>query len=72
MNDKASEREDIRSRLGGDNNVEKPLVFKTSTKTEASIDWTMLKISFQDLQTLQDIMNYNKDMIENKFSKWSA
>lgn len=35
------------------------LEFITSKINEVSIDWTLLKISFKDMQTLQSILEYN-------------
>jgi hypothetical protein len=45
------------------------LVFRTFKNTEASIDWTLFKITFKDFQSLQKIADYNIEMLNNTLSE---
>lgn len=45
------------------------LEFITSKINEVSIDWTLLKISFKDMQTLQSILEYNQDLLNQTLNE---
>ena len=42
------------------------LVFKKFKKTEISLDWTLLKLSFQDLKLLKQIGDFNLKLIKER------
>ena len=46
-----------------------PLVFKKYKKTETSLDWTLLKLSFHDLQIFKQIFTYNVGLIKQRSEK---
>ena len=48
------------------------LVFRTYKKTESSLDWSLLKITFKDMQLLKQISDYNTEMIGKQFKQWKA
>ena len=52
------------------NNYAKNLVFKTYKKTDASIDWTLLKITFQDIQILKQIADHLGKLVNEDFLEW--
>lgn len=45
------------------------LEFRTFKNTEASIDWTLFKITFKDFQSLQKIADYNIEMLNNTLTE---
>ena len=46
-----------------------PLIFKKYKKTEISLDWTLLKLSFHDLQIFKQIFQYNIGLINQRSEK---
>ena len=44
-------------------------MFRTFKNTEASIDWTLFKITFKDFQSLQKIADYNIEMLNKTLSE---
>ncbi len=46
-----------------------PLVFKKYKKTEISLDWTLLKLSFHDLQIFKKMVSHNVDLIKVRSEK---
>ena len=52
------------------NNFVRNLVFRTYKKTDASIDWTLLKITFQDITLLQQIVDHIGELVNVNFFEW--
>ncbi len=46
------------------------LVFRTFKKTDASIDWTLLKITFYDITILSQIAGHIGDLVNENFIEW--
>ena len=46
------------------------LVFKSYKKSDASIDWTLFKITFQDILTMQQILDHTSELVNENFKEW--
>jgi hypothetical protein len=48
------------------NQGENELVFLKFKKTEISIDWTLVKLSFRDFQIFKEIANHNIELMKSR------